>query len=300
MIVGNDISGWQGDVNYDLYVHHTNFLIIKATEGVGYTDKKFLRNQSEARRKGIPLGYYHFARPDLKNQPEAEADYFLKVVGQLREGEMLCLDYEPVSNPFPVVLWCQVFLTRVFNKTGVRPLIYLNKSQVRTFDWSPVVAGNFALWLASYDGEPFTGQWGAMAMQQWTSKQQVPGISGNVDGNWFFGTVEQFKAYGYHAPVEPSSSVSRSPSASSSGSSSPSRSPSSSPSPSLSPSSSQSPSVSLSPSPSQEIPDPGNCCEEVERLALIIKSQWTWFGKNVWYRKLAELRRILSLYEENI
>lgn len=300
MIVGNDISNWQGDVNYDVYVHNTNFLIIKATEGVGFTDKKFLRNQAEARRFGIPLGYYHFARPDLKNQPEAEADYFLKVVGQPREGEVLCLDYEPVSNPFPVVLWCQVFLTRVFAKTGVRPLIYLNKSQVRTFDWSSVVAGGYGLWLASYDGEPFTGQWQAMAMQQWTSKQQVPGIVGNVDGNWFFGTVEQFKAYGYHTPVEPSSSVSSSPSASPSKSTSPSQSPSNSPSRSSSPSGSASASGSASPSPSQEIPEPGNCSEQVERLASIIKSQWTWFGKNVWYRKLAELRRILSLYEENI
>jgi hypothetical protein len=38
-------------------------------------------------------------------------------------------------------------------------------------------------------------------MQQWTNKQQVPGIQGNVDGNVFFGDVTAFKKYGYKAPV---------------------------------------------------------------------------------------------------
>jgi hypothetical protein len=38
-------------------------------------------------------------------------------------------------------------------------------------------------------------------MQQWTDKQGVPGIKGNVDGDVFFGTAEQLKQYGYKNPV---------------------------------------------------------------------------------------------------
>lgn len=299
MIVGNDIARYQGDVNYEVYKHNSHFVIIKATEGVGYIDPKFARNRDEARRVGHPLGFYHFARPDLGNSPEAEALYFCKVVTLgIQEGETLYLDYEPASNPFPVVDWCKRFLDTVFNQTGVRPMIYLNKSQVRGFDWSPVASAGYALWLACYDSSPTYGAFNKMAMQQWTSSQKVPGIVGNVDGDWFFGTLEQLKAYGYKKPVTPSASDSPSPSPSPSKSDSPS--PSSSPSKSTSPSESPSasPSASASPSPSQ--PPDTDCCEELEvrkkqlkDIRAFAESRWNWVGKNGWKTKLETLRKYL-------
>ena len=303
MIVGNDIARYQGDVNYEVYKDNSHFVIIKATEGVGYIDPKYARNRDEARRVGLPLGYYHFARPDLGNSPENEAIYFCSVVTtNIREGETLYLDYEPASNPFAVVDWCKRFLDTVFTRTGVRPMIYLNKSQVRGFDWGPVAQSGYALWLACYDQSPTYGAFNKMAMQQWTSSQKVPGIVGNADGDWFFGDVDQFKSYGYHAPVVPSSSESPSPSpslsksASPSVSSSPSKSASASESASVSPSSSSSPSVSKSPSPSPA----SDCCEEIQwyrdRLSVIHAlafSKWTWIGVNGWKNRLKKLQELV-------
>lgn len=135
MILGNDVASYQGDINYDVYKNNSNFIIPKATEGVGFTDPKFKRNQSEARRVGLLRGYYHFARPDLGNSPEAEADFFLAVVGALQEGENLYLDYECANQVQAHVDWCRKWLDRVYQKTGVKPLIYLNQSQVKKFDW---------------------------------------------------------------------------------------------------------------------------------------------------------------------
>lgn len=291
MIVGNDIARYQGDIDYEIYKDNSHFVIIKATEGVGYIDPKYARNRDEARRVGLPLGYYHFARPDLGNSPENEAIYFCKIVtANIREGETLYLDYEPASNPFPVVDWCKRFLDTVFTRTGVRPMIYLNKSQVRGFDWSPVASAGYALWLACYDTSPTYGAFNKMSMQQWTSSQKVPGIVGNADGDWFFGDVEQFKSYGYHAPVVPSSSESPSPSPSAS------MSPSTSPSQSMS--KSPSPSVSPSPSPS---PSSGYSCEEAKELVLwakgIISQPWYWVGKYGWQKQLKLLRTRLDAYQ---
>jgi GH25 family lysozyme M1 (1,4-beta-N-acetylmuramidase) len=200
--LGNDISRWQGDVNYDVFKDNTQFVLIKSSEGNGYTDPKFIRNQAESRRVGLPLGYYHFARPDLGNTPEAEADYFLKVIGSPVEGEVYVLDYEPASNPGDAVAWCKKFLDRVLEKTGTKPLIYLNQSQVKSFDWQPVIDAGFGLWIAAYTYDPNKndveiGKWPFAAIQQWTNKQQVPGVSGNVDGNVFFGDIQTFKKYGY-------------------------------------------------------------------------------------------------------
>lgn len=213
MIKGVDISKWQGVVDFSKVKTVLEFVIIKATEGVGYTDTKFLANQKGVRDAKILLGYYHFARPDLNNTPEAEADYFLKIIGQLKTGELLVLDYECANQVQAHVTWCKKWLDRIFAKTGVRPLIYLNQSQTRKFNWLEVVNANYGLWLASYThdannntGE--TGQWKTMAMQQYTNKLAVPGISGNVDGNVFFGTLASLKKYGYNPVVVPSSSVS--------------------------------------------------------------------------------------------
>lgn len=205
-IVGNDVSKWQGDINWDVYKNNSNFCILKATEGVGFTDPKFARNQSEARRVGLPVGYYHFARPDLGNIPEAEADYFLKACGTPSDGEVFVLDYEPNWQGGDAVGWCKKFLDRVQTKIGVKPLIYLNQSQVKQFNWKSVIDGGYGLWIAAYTYDPNKndvgiGQWPFMAMQQWTNQQKVPGISAVTDGNVFFGDVATFKKYGYKAPA---------------------------------------------------------------------------------------------------
>lgn len=120
--LGHDISKWQGDVNFDTYKKSgkSQFVIIKSSEGVGYTDTKFKRNQSEIRRVGILLGYYHFARPDLGNSAVAEADYFLKVIGKLNPNELIALDYECANQVQAHVDWCRQWLDHVYAKIRSR------------------------------------------------------------------------------------------------------------------------------------------------------------------------------------
>jgi lysozyme len=209
MIVGNDISGHQGSVNFPVYKDNTNFLIIKTTEGVGFIDPWFANNRTQARANNIPLGYYHFARPDLGNTPQAEAEFFCKLLDgdPILEGEVIALDYECPNQKQSDVDWCKQWLDAVSKRFGgMKPFIYLNQSQVKAFDWSVVVNAGYGLWLASYTYDPnnntgFTGEWPFMAMQQWTSSQIVPGINGKVDGNCFFGDLTAFKKYGYQKPV---------------------------------------------------------------------------------------------------
>lgn len=206
IILGNDLAKYQGDVNFDVYKNNSNFVIIKATEGNGYIDPKFKRNQSEARRVGLPLGYYHFARPDLGNSPEVEADFYLKTLGEVRDGEILTLDYECPNQVQAHVEWCKKFMERVALKlNGLKCLIYLNQAQLKTFDWSSIVNDGYGLWVACYTYDPnknnfFKGQWKTVAMQQWTNKQTVPGIPTPADGNVFFGDLTTLKKYGYKKP----------------------------------------------------------------------------------------------------
>jgi GH25 family lysozyme M1 (1,4-beta-N-acetylmuramidase) len=192
-MLGVDCSKYQ---TVDFSKLKTDFFLMKATEGTGYTDPKFTSFQTACHQNNIPLGYYHFARPDL-NSAVNEADWFCSVIKPLN-GELICLDYEQMAYADPVG-WSLAFVNRVHEKLGVWPLVYLNQSLAHGHDWSSV-SKNCGLWLAQYDNistsaTPQPG-WN-IAMKQYTSTGSIMGIAGNVDCNVFFGDLNVFKKYGY-------------------------------------------------------------------------------------------------------
>lgn len=210
-IVGNDVSDNNGQLNFDVYASNSNFIVAKCSEGTGYIDKEYGFNREQARLKGLLFGSYHFARPDLGNSAQAEAEYFANLIkgDPIRQGEIVVLDYE-ADWAGDVVGWCKAWLDAVTELLGVKPLIYLSESLVNQYDWQPVVDAGYGLWIAKYlynptpDAEFNTGKWEFAAMYQWTDKQTVPGANGVLDGDVFFGTTDQFKLYGYQpAPVQP-------------------------------------------------------------------------------------------------
>lgn len=144
MLKGIDISKWQsvgtGDGAYD-------FVICKATEGVGYTDPNCDKHYQRAKAQGKLLGVYHFARPDLGNTAEAEAEWFVsQIKGYIGEA-ILVLDWEVFTHR---VDWAKAFLDKVYALTGVKPLIYMSASVVNGNNWSDVVKGDYGLWIAGY------------------------------------------------------------------------------------------------------------------------------------------------------
>lgn len=195
MLLGIDIASYQGNPDFDAVKGAgKQFVITKITEGTGYINPTAARNRSEGHRVGMGVGLYHFARA---TDPIAEADYFVNSCGILLGGEVLMLDWE-VGAADPVA-WCKQWLDHVFSRTGVKPLIYLNQNLNNSYDWSPVVNADYGLVIAQYDNNvnnlPQT-DWKVVAMKQYTSSGQVPGIVGNVDLDVFYGDLGQFQAYG--------------------------------------------------------------------------------------------------------
>lgn len=143
---------------YDLSIHNDdslagasdiNGVILKATEGYGYTDKSCDTKYQIARNAGKLIGVYHFARPDLNpNDVIAEADWFLDQTKGYWYEAILCLDWE--AGDTTNVLWAKFWLDRVFEVTGVKPLIYMSASVLKKADWSMVVNAGYGLWIAGY------------------------------------------------------------------------------------------------------------------------------------------------------
>ena len=203
MLKGIDISHHQNGI--DIGAAGVDFVICKATEGTGYVDPCCDKLYQEAKRCGKKLGVYHFARPDLGNSAEAEADYFIQnIQGYIKEA-MLVLDWERgnLNNP----AWVKAFCDRVYSKTGVKPVVYMSASPVNSYDWSIVANANYGLWIASYGkntgepgAKPSCGKWSFYCLWQYTSKGRVNGYGGNIDMNYFYGDSSAWDKYAGGSP----------------------------------------------------------------------------------------------------
>ena len=93
MMNGIDISSWQEGINLD--VVPCDFVICKATQGVGYVNPDCDRAYQQAKKAGKCLGVYHYASG---NDAVAEAEFFLKnIQGYIGEA-ILVLDWESAQN----------------------------------------------------------------------------------------------------------------------------------------------------------------------------------------------------------
>lgn len=214
MLKGIDISKWQGEVNFETLSPQVDFVIVRSSYGVGYTDSYYQRNRDELTKLNKLKGFYHYSYPQY-NSPEAEADWFLQVIGTPDNGDILFLDFE--ENYATPVDWCERFLDRVSERLGgYKPLLYINLALNNAHDWSPVVNKGYGLWLARWDynsdaGAPNT-DWEVVAFRQYSNHENFAGVVGNVDANVFYGELTAYKKYGYQGvEVEPPSDIEQLP-----------------------------------------------------------------------------------------
>lgn len=200
---GIDTSKWQAGLP-DATIE-ADFIIFKATEGVGYVDPDCNPSYQEAKSAGKLLGVYHFARPD-GNDPISEAEYFVNNIRGYIGEALLALDWE--TNPEGNVAWAKQWLDHVTALTGVRPLIYMSASVVNQYDWSSV-SSDYALWVARYwdmatdvnydmsNAGPLPDvNWpNGYAMWQWTSRGRLNGYAGDLDCNVFYGSSDSWHAF---------------------------------------------------------------------------------------------------------
>lgn len=183
---GIDISAWQGDENIDLSKVPFDFCIVKATEGTSYKNRYFTSHCDKVLNKKKLLGAYHYANGgDVKK----EADYFLAYVKKYIGKAILVLDWEAKNNPQfgkNDLEWCLKWCSYVQKKTGIKPIIYVQKSAM-----SAVKKAGYGLWVAQYPDYVETGYqehpWNEGAynclLRQYTSVGKLSGYGGSLDLN---------------------------------------------------------------------------------------------------------------------
>ncbi|MGX7025134.1 glycoside hydrolase family 25 protein [Vagococcus hydrophili] len=182
MLTVIDISNHQRGL--DLNSLSADAFIFKLTEGNYFKDDTAEEFIQQARALGKPFGLYHF----LDQSPvEEQANFFLSYVTPYLGECLLVLDYEDYGRQGADQ--AKLFLDIIYQKTQVKPLIYMNESDANAEDWSQVIAGDYGLWIAKYSSNlPELTQWLDYAMWQYTSSP--------YDTSYFYGDLHAFNKYG--------------------------------------------------------------------------------------------------------
>ncbi|QAY16135.1 lysin A [Arthrobacter phage Sonali] len=215
---GIDVSSWQSDL--DINAVKADFVIVKATGGTGYVNPACVKHVTAAKKRGLPVGIYHFAHEQgFQGSAVAEAQFFLSQVRGFLDGQtLLVLDWEG-DNDWDTA-WAKTWLDTVFKATGVRPLIYLNGHNSRAYDWSAVINANYGLWYAEYAvttptqgyvaWDKVSGAWepasiahcpapawgkAGAVMWQFADHAMIPGYGAGLDANVFYGDRNTWAAY---------------------------------------------------------------------------------------------------------
>ncbi|MBU7497808.1 MULTISPECIES: GH25 family lysozyme [Lactiplantibacillus] len=204
---GFDVASYQAGMNVGEAAG--DFVLVKATEGIDYTNPEFNGHAKQTLSAGKKLGVYHFIRND--SDIKKQANYFLTTVKPYIGKAMLVLDFEnttgsTIQNQAGVGLAKQ-WLDYVYQQTGVRPVLYTGLSCENALDWSSVVKANYGLWIAQYNNyDAVIGyqprdlygslkDWKTAVMFQYTSTGRLPGWNGNLDFDVFYGDKSAWDKY---------------------------------------------------------------------------------------------------------
>lgn len=195
---GIDVSNWQSGIN--LAVVPADFVICKATQGTYYVSPDCVRQVEQAASAGKRVGTYHYISG---SGAVAEADFYLDNISNWIGKYMLCLDWESNQNSqWGNELYLKQVAQRVIERTGIPPMIYVQQSRMSAVE--PIARElNCGLWIAQYADMNQTGYQDApwnegsysCAIRQYSSNGRLPGYSGPLDLNKFYGDTTAWDAY---------------------------------------------------------------------------------------------------------
>lgn len=195
MLKGVDISHHNFNMVNPQDLNLLDFVIMKATEGIRFKDNKMPIYANILSSDKI-MGFYHFARPDLGNDPEDEALHFINYIRKyISDRSFLALDVEAGALKCPNLdQWCSIWAQVVDIETGILPMIYISSAETKKL---PATAAlGCGLWVAKWGPKPTKKQiepWPFWAIWQYTNEAIFSGVRCDMD--IFNGEREQLLKY---------------------------------------------------------------------------------------------------------
>ena len=216
---GIDVSKWQGKIDWPrVAASGVKFVYIRAAYGADLQDPLFDQNWEGAKKAGLLRGAYHFCRAHQSAQ--AQVAIMLNTVPSDDRGELPpWYDLErfrldPVVKGKELVEFSNAYMLGVEAEWGRRMDIYTGyyfwqnnlRVNLKYPDWPEYRQLAIAQYPSGTPTQPWLlpKGWSDWTWWQYSSKGVVPGISGNVDMDFFNGSYEDLLAYAGH-PTPPQS-----------------------------------------------------------------------------------------------
>lgn len=192
-VKGLDLSHHNGPIDFGrVAADSVDFVILKATEGVDYTDSCLVRNWRGATGAGLMTGFYHFFRFDRGGVRQGR--HFLDAIDTLSTQMPLVIDFEQTGNRDDISYYQVVGrlrdMAQYLQRCGHRVMIYCNHREYDRY-----IRGNFDdldLWLASGRLPEDNDR---RHLWQHSHNGRVAGIATPVDINTFNGSRAEFLAW---------------------------------------------------------------------------------------------------------
>lgn len=198
-----DISSWQHNIDLKQVFQlnpELSGIIVKATQGVSYTNADFLGWMQWLDKQGKLMGMYHYCDG---GSAEREADHFYSAVRDYIGKAIPVVDYEGDALSRGTG-WLKTFIDKFRELSGVSCMIYCSLSVVQEQDFSQLT--NCPLWIAQYADmavvygfldkpwqkgsvAPFGKYW----MHQYTGNGRLNGYANALDLDKFYGTAEDWR-----------------------------------------------------------------------------------------------------------
>lgn len=212
-----DVASYQAGIMLDTVFAQNPIagVIVKATEGMGYTNPYCDKWVQWLIHNGKPWGFYHFLNA---NDPVAEAKRFVKDTVNYWGHGVPVADYEGGIVTSYGTYYLRKFVETCYSETGIKPLVYCNLSTIQSDvnGFRTLAEDGYKLWLAQYasmrDQRGFLEhpwQQGSYApfkeitMHQYSSCGILNGYTGHLDLDIFYGTYEDWSALVQSKDVEP-------------------------------------------------------------------------------------------------
>jgi len=188
---GCDVSEFQDPDAMDF--SKFDFVMIRASYGLS-TDDECAFHAKKVKSAGKLIGFYHYAHPE-RNSVESEAQHFASIVRPYLGKCILALDYEGKALQVGPK-WAREWLDRVYELTGVKPVIYIQASAVGSY--KTVLDGDYGLWIAHWGVDtPTIYPWSFWALWQYSDS------NGKLDVDYFNGSRGTWLKYAAQKEDDP-------------------------------------------------------------------------------------------------
>lgn len=197
---GIDVSYYNGEVDWEK-VKNTGieFAIVRvglrrSKDGIQEEDARYKKNIEGALAHGIRLGVYMYSSAINEEEARQDARFILDRVKDYYLSLPIIMDYEFAGEGGGRMAWanmsketatrnCEAFCETV-KQAGRTPMIYANKDFLMNTVDGKALGQKYKIWLAQYSNDATYD--GKYDMWQYSSKGSIDGITGYVDGNFWY------------------------------------------------------------------------------------------------------------------